>query len=243
VTAGTAAILLDIEGTTTPIAFVYDVLFPYARRRLSAYLADPSHDDPLEEVLRRLRGEWTADAEVHAGTGRAFAVDPPGDDSPSLAPYAAWLMDRDRKSPGLKLLQGQIWEEGYRAGQLKGEVFEDVAPALRRWKQAGIVVAIYSSGSELAQRLLFGTTADGDLTPFFTRFFDTAVGPKQDADSYRRIARELAISPERMLFVSDVVVELDAAQAAGCQAVLCLRPGNRPQPPHAYPVIDSLDLV
>jgi enolase-phosphatase E1 len=238
-----SAILLDIEGTTTPITFVYDVLFPYARRRLNAYLADPSHKEPMQEALRRLRNEWTADADARAGTDGVVAVDPPGDDPVSFASYVVWLMDRDRKSPGLKLLQGRIWEEGYRAGKLKGVVFADVAPALRRWTQSGIVTAIYSSGSELAQRLLFGTTADGDLTPFFTRFFDTAVGAKQDADSYRRIARELGTAPDRVLFVSDVVTELDAAHAAGCQTVLCLRPGNRRQPFHAHRVIESLDGV
>ena len=150
-------------------------------------------------------------------------------------------MDQDRKSPGLKLLQGQIWDEGYRSGELKGEVFADVAPALRRWRDAGVAVAIYSSGSELAQRLLFGSTASGDLTPLLARFFDTTVGAKQAAESYRRIARELGIPPDRMLFISDVTTELDAAHSAGCQVLLCVRPGNRPQPNHAYPVIERFD--
>ena len=141
-------------------------------------------------------------------------------------------MDRDRKSPGLKLLQGRIWEGGYRAGILKGEVFADVPPALERWRDAGLDVAIYSSGSELAQRLIFGSTADGDLTRFFSRFFDTAVGAKDAPASYRRIAAELGRATDRIVFISDVTTELDAAGSAGCGVILCVRPGNRPQPDH-----------
>ena len=137
--------------------------------------------------------------------GRRFAI----------GPYVEWLMDRDRKSPGLKLLQGRIWEGGYRAGVLKGEVFSDVPPALQRWRDAGLDVAIYSSGSELAQRLIFGSTAYGDLTRFISRFFDTAVGAKGAPASYRRIAAELGRAPDRLLFISDVTTELDAASAGG----------------------------
>ena len=245
------AILLDIEGTTTPIAFVYDVLFPFVRRRLRAYLFDPGNHAELVEPLRRLRQEWSVDPDYHSRNGGPGGVqartgpdpDGPGGDLEGMAAYVIWLMDQDRKSPGLKLLQGQIWDEGYRRGELKGEVFADVAPALRRWRDAGVVVAIYSSGSELAQRRLFATTAHGDLTPLLAHFFDTAVGAKQAAESYRRIARELGMSPDRMLFVSDVTTELDAAHSAGCQVRLCVRPGNRPQPNHEYPVIESFDNV
>ena len=160
-----------------------------------------------------------------------------------MASYVESLMDRDRKSPGLKLLQGLIWEDGYRAGVLKGEVFADVPPALQRWRDAGVDVAIYSSGSELAQQLIFGSTADGDLTRFISRFFDTAVGAKNAPASYRRIAAELGRAPHRLLFISDVTSELDAAAAAGCAVALCVRPGNRPQPDHAYPTISSFDEI
>ena len=136
-------------------------------------------------------------------------------------------MDQDRKSPGLKLLQGQVWEEGYRSGELKGEVFADVAPALRRWRDAGVAVAIYSSGSELAQRLLFGSTASGDLTPLLARFFDTAVGAKQAADSYRRIARELgdASGPDALHLGRD-----DRARRGACGRVsgAVVRPARQP---------------
>jgi enolase-phosphatase E1 len=138
-------------------------------------------------------------------------------------------MDRDRKSPGLKRLQGQIWEIGYRAGELRGDVFPDTAPAIRRWRAQGIDVAIYSSGSVLAQRHLFESTPAGDLTGLIRAFFDTAVGPKTASDSYIRIAQALGHEPSRILFVSDVTAELSAARAAGFQVRLSVRPGNPSQ--------------
>lgn len=217
------AIVLDIEGTTTPIVFVTGVLVPYARRHLRQHLID-ARGDALRQIARTLRDEWTED--VMRGEAPPAWTD--GSDS-GLAAYAEWLMDRDRKSPGLKALQGLVWERGYRDGSLKGVVFPDVARALVRWRHAGIKTAIYSSGSVLAQRLLFGTTAFGDLTPMLTEFFDTSSGGKTFEDSYRRIAAGLGCSPPEMLFVSDVVTEIDAARNAGCQVILCVRPGNAPQ--------------
>ena len=237
-TTGIEAIVLDIEGTTTPIAFVYDVLFPFARAHLREFLQNPMNAAQLREPLQRLHEELLVDADHDADHGPARAWDGGGG---AAASYVEALMDRDRKSPGLKLLQGLIWEDGYRAGVLKGEVFADVPPALQRWRDAGLDVAIYSSGSELAQQLIFGSTADGDLTRFISRFFDTAVGAKGAPASYRRIAAELGRAPDRLLFISDVTSELDAAVAAGCAVILCLRPGNRPQPDHAYKEISSFE--
>jgi enolase-phosphatase E1 len=239
---GVQAMVLDIEGTTTPIAFVHDVLFPFARLHLREHLQNRLNAEQLREPIRRLREEWSADV--------ATGEQPPG--TPDLAseaeavtvsPYVEWLMDRDRKSPGLKSLQGQIWEQGYRAGVLKGEVFADVPPALLRWREAHLDVVIYSSGSELAQRLIFGTTAHGDLTPFISRFVDTAVGAKIAPESYRHIAANLARQPDRILFISDVTTELDAARAAGCQVLLCVRPGNRPQPENPYTAISTFEEI
>jgi enolase-phosphatase E1 len=207
------AILLDIEGTTTPISFVYDVLFPYARAHVRDYL----RDHPDADAFAQLRQEW--------------AAEPPANDAPpqgEIATCVEWLMDRDRKSPGLKALQGLIWQRGYRDGTLRGEVFPDVPPALERWRKGGIKTAIYSSGSVLAQRLLFGTTAFGDLTPLLTGFFDTSSGIKTSSESYGRIAGALECPPDQVLFVSDVMAEVDAAQVAGCEALLCIRPGNVP---------------
>jgi enolase-phosphatase E1 len=236
VLADVNTILLDIEGTTTPIAFVYDVLFPFVRAHLRAYLSDLRNRQQLAEPLCRLREEWQSDTEDPSRPDSNLTDDPE-----AVAARVIWLMDRDRKSRGLKLLQGQMWEEGYRSGALRGEIFADVAPALRRWRDSGLTVAIYSSGSELAQRLLFSHTASGDLTPLLTRFFDTAIGPKVDAHSYRQIASQLNSRPERMLFCSDVSTELDAARLAGYQVSLCVRPGNAPSSTRNYPVIETFD--
>ena len=249
---GVRAILLDIEGTTTPVTFVYDVLFPYARARLLTYLDQHRDSDRVGDVTRRLVDEWARD---HA-RGDEWARDHARGESPpewreatvderlhSAADYAAWLMQRDRKSPGLKLLQGFIWEEGYRAGDLHGEVFDDVPAALARWHAAGLTLAIYSSGSVLAQRLLFGATAHGDLTPLFSGFFDTSVGAKTERASYARIAAELRQRPEAILFISDVVAELAAARAAGCQVALSMRPGNAEQPADPAPIVRNFDEI
>jgi enolase-phosphatase E1 len=236
------AVLLDIEGTTTPIAFVHEVLFPYARARLAEYLGPARDSRPVADILRLL-------AEEHAA-GRARGEQPPPLLSreaagwlASVVDYAGWLMDRDRKSPALKLLQGLIWERGYQAGELRGQVFADVPPAIRRWREAGLRVAIYSSGSELAQRRLFESTDEGNLASLLDGFFDTAVGAKISADSYRKIAAVLGLDPATILFVSDVTAELDAAAAAGLQVTLSLRPGNPPQPPHPYAVVHTFDDI
>jgi enolase-phosphatase E1 len=225
---GLGAVLLDIEGTTTPIAFVHEVLFPYARRRLPTYLDSRRSSPELADIIRRLVAERAADERAGLNPP-GLSEDAAGDPARDLPPYVIWLMDRDRKSPGLKLLQGQIWEEGYQAGELRGQVFSDVPGAIRRWRDQGVDVAIYSSGSVLAQRRLFESTADGDLVPLLSGFFDTSVGAKISSSSYEQIARALARLPQDVLFVSDVTAELRAARQAGLQVVLSLRPGNAPQ--------------
>jgi enolase-phosphatase E1 len=226
------AVLLDIEGTTTPIAFVTEVLFPYARTHLHAYLGAHASQPEHESLLGRLRDEHTADQQR-------------GEQVPSFAggpvPYIEWLMDRDRKSTALKELQGLICEEGYRRGELRAQVFPDVRPALERWRARQIGVGIYSSGSVLAQRLLFGHTADGDLTGLLRWHFDTHVGPKIDPASYRRIADAIQQPADRCLFLSDATRELDAARQAGLQVRLVVRPGNAPVPSaHGFETIHSL---
>ena len=223
------AVLLDIEGTTTPMAFVHDVLFPFARTHLADWLEARSSSAEFNEVFEQLAREHAADR------GRGANV-PAWDTSTlsatraSIARYAVALMDEDRKSPGLKLLQGLIWESGYQAGELRGQVFADVPPALHRWRAAGLRLAIYSSGSELAQRRLFESTLDGDLTSLFDGFFDTGVGGKKESASYLRIVERLRVSVERTMFISDVTAELDAAKSAGLQVILSLRDGNALQP-------------
>jgi enolase-phosphatase E1 len=235
---GVRAILLDIEGTTTPLAFVYDVLFPFARAHLREYLQEHAGSEMVREALDRLREEWRADV--------AARQDPPEWPDDALVPAAAyleWLMDRDLKSPALKLLQGYIWEGGYRSGVLKGLVFPDVRPAFERWRGVPVTIAIYSSGSVLAQRLLFGATPDGDLTPFIAGFFDTSAGVKTSPESYRRIAGALSHAAPEVLFVSDVPAELDAARSAGCQVLLAERPGNRAATASDVETINSFDEI
>ena len=233
---GLRAVLLDIEGTTTPIAFVHEVLFPFARARLAKYLEAHWQGDEISEVRRKLTEEYEQDHRSEARTGLRTAGD--------AAAFALRLMDHDRKSPGLKLLQGLIWEEGYRMGQLRGQVYEDVPASIRRWRASGADVAIYSSGSELAQRLLFQSTVHGDLTPELKAFFDTAFGAKVEAASYARIATALGRPPGEILFVSDVVAELRAARETGMAVVLSVRPGNPPQTySETLETITSLDQI
>ncbi|PYR93687.1 MAG: acireductone synthase [Acidobacteria bacterium] len=232
------AIILDIEGTTTPIAFVTTRLFPYARTHLTSYLN--SHRAACADVIDRLRAEHHQEADESP---------PSWSDAPeearirSATEYVDWLMDRDRKSPALKELQGRIWKDGYRSGELIGEVFPDVPVALGRWHRLGIPVGIFSSGSVLAQQLLFRHSAAGDLTRFLRWHFDTAVGAKGEPESYRRIASAVDAAPEQILFVSDIVRELDAARAAGMQTRLSERPGNATPPKHHHPVVRTFDQI
>lgn len=235
------AIVLDIEGTTTPVAFVYDTLFPYARNELRRYLERYGDSPECRSILARLRLEHDAEAreasDVPDWTDGTIAAR-----VESVVRYVTWLMDRDRKAPALKDLQGRIWEEGYRTGQLVGEVFDDVEPALHRWNQQGIGIGIFSSGSVLAQQLLFRHSSAGDLTPLLRWHFDTSVGAKTDAESYRRIASVLGAPASSILFISDAVRELDAALAAGWRTALCFRPGNAAPPAgHGHSTIQSFD--
>jgi len=239
--AGVQAMLLDIEGTTTPIAFVFDVLFPYVRTHLRAHIERHASAPEYEALFDRLRDE-------HAAERSAGEAPPPWIPEPrekrleSVAVYVAWLMDRDRKSTPLKELQGRIWEEGYSRGDIVGEVFLDVPRALQRWGAWHLQIGIFSSGSVLGQQLLFRHSSAGDLTRFITHYFDTTTGPKSSPESYQRIAATMAVSSGAFVFASDVVRELDAARAAGMQTRLAARPGNAPPPrDHGHPVIQSFD--
>jgi len=229
------SILLDIEGTTTPINFVYQVLFPFARRRMRDYLSQHWTEDHVQKDVALLCDEHAADAQQSLKPPTLQA------EPESITEYTYWLMDRDRKSTPLKSLQGKIWQEGYESGELLSQVFDDVPPALKRWHQQGKQIYIYSSGSVLAQKLLFGHTTAGDLTPLLSGYFDTTIGAKLEAESYRRIAASIQQPPEAILFVSDVVAELDAASTAGLQCALTLRPGNHPQPANPFQLINSFD--
>ena len=234
------AILLDIEGTTTPIDFVYRTLFPYARARLQNFLLEHRDEPEVRANIEALRAQHRSDAAEQLAPP-AWKSDSRNLDLASATAYGHWLMDRDSKCSALKSLQGKIWQEGYRTGELHGEVYPDVPPALERWTREGKLVAIYSSGSVLAQKLLFGTTAAGDLTRFLCAHFDTAVGPKQLPESYSQIARALAADSRAILFISDVAKELDAARKAGMQTALCVRTQSAEHVNSSHHVIQSFD--
>ena len=235
------AVLLDIEGTTTPIEFAYEVLFPYARSHVEEYLHTHISSERNQDDVRRLFREHTQDVQ----RGRR----PPGwkDELPALqvqsvTAYVHWLMDRDRKSTPLKSLQGRIWEAGFRNGELQGQVYPDVPAALERWHAAGLRVCIFSSGSVQAQKLIFAHSS-GDLSRFLHRHFDTTTGPKREPDSYRRISLDLELKPEEVLFLSDDAAELDAAAAAGMKTVQCVRPGVDGSEEDRHPRVRTFDAV
>ena len=226
------SILLDIEGTTTPIDFVHEVLFSFARSKMPGYVA--ANFESLAPEIEQLIVEHEKDL------GYTDHFDPAS--TKSVAKYLAFLIDEDRKSTPLKSIQGKIWKEGYESGKLKSVVFEDVPRAFERWKDAGMTIAIFSSGSVLAQELLFHYTDHGDLTPFISTYFDTNTGAKRDPQSYASIAAELDTSPGEILFVSDVVAELDAARDAGLPTALAVRPGNVPiETDVSYQIVATFD--
>ncbi len=234
-------ILLDIEGTTTPIDFVHQVLFPYVRERAKGFLTRNWVSTEVQEDLAKLSGEQAADT-LQGDHPPAIKSGPLADQIESTTAYILWLMDRDRKSTSLKSLQGKIWEEGYLSGELKAPVFDDVVPAFARWSRQNQLICIYSSGSVLAQRLLFSHTTAGDLTNYIFKYFDTVVGKKADVASYHRIAGEVALDPADLVFISDSIAELDAAHTAGLRTLLAVRPGNHPVVfSESHPTITTFD--
>lgn len=249
--------LLDVEGTTSPVSLVYEQLFPYARKHLEPYLRDHAADPDVQSDLTLLAAENIPDREVgcpildaplrqeweeqQLGCPILPAPLREGWDGqiPAAVSYLHWLMDQDRKSTALKSLQGKIWKSGYEKGELQGTVFPDVPAALARWSLKA-KVAIYSSGSVEAQQLLFRYSSAGDLTGLITSYFDTRTGPKTAPQSYQAIAAAMSVLPSEILFLSDLLRELDPARAAGCQTLLSLRQGNQPiQDRNGHPGIQS----
>ena len=205
------AIVTDIEGTTSSIRFVKDVLFPYARERLPAFVTTHADDPQVRH--------WLHDAAQEAGLISATQQE-------IIDLLLGWI-DADRKSTALKALQGMIWRAGYEDGEYRAHVYADVPARLRAWHEAGLRLYVYSSGSVAAQQLFFSHTDAGDLTPLFSGYFDTETGPKRDAASYARIAEAIGIAPADILFLSDVTEELDAAFTAGFETTLLARPPAR----------------
>lgn len=236
------AILLDIEGTTTPIDFVFKTLFPYARLRLGQFLQAHASEPEVRADVEALRAQHRADAAENlnppAWLDRSAALE-----TESAIAYGVWLMDRDSKCSALKSLQGKIWQEGYGKGELRGEVYPDVPLAFSRWTQQGKVIAIFSSGSVLAQKLLFSSTAAGDLTRYLRAYFDTATGAKNAPASYEKIANSMGQEPVSILFISDVAKELDAARDAGMKTALCVRAESLVGVSSPIPVIHSFEEI
>lgn len=201
-------IVTDIEGTTSSLSFVKDVLFPYSRAHMAefvrAHAREPAVRQELDEA-RRLSGKNLTETEV-------------------IEQLLHWIAE-DRKLTPLKSLQGMIWEDGYEKGDFKGHMYEDAVRHLQKWKQAGIRLYVFSSGSVQAQKLLFAHTEYGDLTPLFSGYFDTNIGNKREVDSYRKIAAAIGSAPDDILFLSDIKEELDAARAAGMQTIWLVRDG------------------
>ena len=204
------AILTDIEGTTSAVSFVFDVLFPFAVKH-------------LPDFVRAHAGEPAVAAQLDAV--RAESGEPDADVERVVAILLEWIA-ADRKATPLKALQGMVWEQGYRAGQLKGHVYADAVEALRQWHAAGYALYVYSSGSIQAQKLIFGCSEAGDLTPLFSGYFDTTSGGKREAESYARIAAAIGLPAGEILFLSDVVQELDAAREAGMATCGVAREGG-----------------
>jgi len=215
-------ILLDIEGTTTPINFVYQTLFPYASRKLKSFLQEHAQDPEILSLIQELRGQREAD-ERNGLEPPAWQDHPEEARLRSSVAFGQWLIARDSKCTPLKTLQGKIWQQGFTSGELRGEVYPDVPIAFERWWKQKRKICIYSSGSVLAQRDLFRTTASSDLTPYITAFFDTRVGAKSEVESYKKIAASLSYEPKQFLFISDAPKEVEAARSAGMQAILCER--------------------
>lgn len=200
------AILTDIEGTTSSLSFVKEVLFPYVRERLGDFVRAHGQEPQVRELLQQ----------VAAVTGRSLT------DEEAVIQLRQWV-DEDRKITPLKALQGLVWETGYRSGDYLGHVYPDAARNLRQWRAQGLQLYVYSSGSVHAQKLLFGHTEFGDLTHLFSGYFDTRVGAKQEAASYRKIAEAIALPADEILFLSDIEAELDAASEAGMKTCWLLR--------------------
>lgn len=234
------AALMDIEGTTTSISFVYEVLFPYARENLSAFLTANIGDEAVKADLGLVREQALADR----AAGRDAPLPASSDDLDGALANLRWQMDHDCKTTGLKSLQGKIWRAGYADGSIRGHVYPDVPAALQRLEDAGRSTYIYSSGSIAAQKLIFGYSEAGDLLPRIAGHFDTTTGPKKVASSYTAIAEAIGLAPERVVFGTDNPAEAVAAREAGMQVALFVRPGNHPLPEdHGFVTVTSMDAL
>jgi len=220
---GLQHVLLDIEGTTCPVSFVGEVLFPYAKQQMPAFLADQAENPIVQEVLIQVFEAWDKDTDIEAAALRQRYCQ---NDSLAAVSYLGWLIEKDRKLTPLKELQGLIWRQGYDQGLLKAPLYADVPEALERWHSAGLELSTYSSGSINAQKLLYRHSSYGDLSILFRSWFDTNIGSKVSSQSYTKIAEALKSSPEQIVFISDRKSELIAAAEAGVKVLFSQRVDN-----------------
>jgi enolase-phosphatase E1 len=206
-------IVTDIEGTTTEVSFVYDILFPYFRTHMDQWTTVDS--DQMNQVLEQTRLLVLEEQSIDLSTNEAL-----------FDQLRQWSLE-DRKVTPLKTFQGMVWEQGFKSGAIKGHMYPDVKPALERWTAMGMKLAIFSSGSIAAQKQLFGFSTEGDLTPYFSAYFDTTTGMKRDEQTYHLIVQQLHASANSVLFLSDIPQELEAANAAGMRTLQLVRPGTQ----------------
>ena len=236
-------LLLDIEGTTCPVSFVSDVLFPFAKQELSTYIKQNWDKIPHNKPIQAAKKEWQDDESSKSMQIKQQVAKGETEEMDGLIQYLKHLISIDKKSTALKDLQGKIWEHGYNNGDLKSQLFPETAECLREWCEQGITLSVYSSGSIQAQKLLYRHSPMGDLEKLFSHWFDTHTGPKKCTESYTKIAKQLQSSPNKIWFVSDNGAECDSARSAGMHTLFSLRDGNPDRDPRDHTVVQSLREV
>lgn len=242
---GFTNVIFDIEGTTTPISFVKDVLFPYAVQNVQSFLEKYWKTVETQNDVNQLMSQSEADIDASVGSPRIIQSDNTAEYIDSIVNYVKWNIENDRKISSLKQLQGRIWDIGYNSGNLKSVVYDDVPRAFEKLRKDGLQVSIYSSGSRGAQRSLFKYSNHGDLRNFISVYFDTKIGGKREISSYLEIIQYLGVdSPSDILFVTDVYEEAVAADGAGIDVAISVRPGNLPLPENCkFRVIQNFDQL
>jgi len=240
---GISHVLLDIEGTTCPVTYVAEILFPYASANLAPYLKTHQEDASVRALIQELEIFWQQDKDQQARDLFSSYRQSGEKGVEGILPYLMLLIQSDRKVTPLKDLQGKIWAEGYAKGELMGPIFDDVPPSLRDWQQQGAVLAVYSSGSIDAQQLIYKYSNHGDLRPLFNHWFDTHTGSKHEPRSYTRIAELMGCEPAALLFISDSHSELDAAGKGGLQIVCSNRERNADEASEPYATIHNFQQI
>ena len=236
-------LLLDIEGTTCPVSFVSDVLFPFAKQELSHYIKQHWDKSPHNKPIQAAKKEWLDDHSPESMQIKQQVMKGETEEIEGLIQYLKHLIGIDKKSTALKDLQGKIWEHGYNNEDLKSQLFPETAECLREWREQGITLSVYSSGSIQAQKLLYRHSDAGDLEKLFSHWFDTHTGPKKSKGSYTTIAKQLHSAPDKIWFVSDNGAECDSARSAGMHTLFSLREGNPDRDPRDHTVVQSLREV